>query len=63
MLRIREARLEKELIQKKLAELLHVPANTLSQWETGISEPSVAMIIEICRVLECDPNFLFGFDD
>jgi len=61
--RIREARVIRELMQKDLAKILIVPANTLSQWETGVAEPSVEMILKICAALKCDANFLFGFSD
>ena len=60
---IRRARKDKGLMQKQLAEILKVPHNTLSQWETGVCEPSVEMIIKIANALDVDANFLFGFDN
>jgi|GEM_PF-6299140 len=60
--RIKEARQLKGLTQIELSALLNVKQNTISQYETGASEPSAEMISKIARALDCDPNFLFGFD-
>ena len=61
--RIKEGRVAKGLTQKQLAEILNVKQNTLSQWENGIHEPPVEMIIRIAKALDCDANFLLGFSD
>jgi len=61
--KIVEARQEKNLTQKQLAEILQVPRNTLSRWENDINEPSVEMIRNISIALETEPNFFFGFGD
>ncbi|MCL2846595.1 MAG: helix-turn-helix domain-containing protein [Firmicutes bacterium] len=61
--RIRAARQDKGLTQKQFAGILNVPANTLSQWETGRHEPPVEMIRQIAIALECDANYLLGFAD
>ncbi|MCL2228304.1 MAG: helix-turn-helix domain-containing protein [Firmicutes bacterium] len=60
--RLRQAREDKKLTQYQLADLLSVNQITVSTWERGTREPSVDMIRQIAIALECDPNFLFGFD-
>jgi len=60
--KIKEARQIKGVSQTQLADILHVRQTSISNWETGVSEPSVDMIRQIAIALECDPNFLFGFD-
>ena len=61
--RIREAREEKGLVQSQLAEILHIDQTNISRWESGIFEPSAEMILKICKALDCDPNYLFGFGE
>lgn len=60
--RMREARQEKKLTQAQLAKLLHVKTRTVSGWETGPNEPSIEMIVQIAKMLDCDANFLLGFE-
>ena len=60
--KFKEAREEKGLTQKQLAGILHLGQTSISNWENGVAEPSAEMIRQIAIALECDANFLFGFD-
>lgn len=42
----------KSLTQKQLAELLSVDQRTISAWEKGICEPSIAALLQLCEVFE-----------
>jgi len=60
--RIKEARLEKDMTQKQLGKLLNLKQHTISQWENGTNKPPIDLIKQIALALDCDANFLFGFD-
>ena len=45
-------RKEKDLTQEQLAEELGVSQKAVSRWETGKNMPDIALIPEICRVLD-----------
>ena len=50
-LRIRDARMEKHLSQKELAERLNITAKYLSAVETGVKCPSLDLIVQISNCL------------
>ena len=54
---IANARKRKNLLQPDLAKLLQsrgydITHKAISKWETGNSEPSVTMFMEICKLLD-----------
>lgn len=51
---IRKIRKEKNLTQDELAERLHCTRQTISNYETGKSEPDIALLIELAGVLEVE---------
>lgn len=53
-------RLEFNLTQKQIAELIHVSDRTISKWERGISVPDLVSIKMLCEALEVSPSFLFN---
>jgi transcriptional regulator with XRE-family HTH domain len=55
---IRRLRTEKHLTQDDLAARLHVTRQTVSNYETGKSNPDVEMLISIAEVFETDVNCL-----
>lgn len=60
---IKEAMQAKGLTQTKLAEMLGVRQNTISQWITETNEPNVETILRLCRLLDVTPNELLGWED
>lgn len=60
---IREGIKQLGLTQSKLAVILGVKQNTISQWINGINEPSCDMIISLCKALDTTPNELLGWED
>ena len=58
--RIKTARKNKGLTQKQLADIVGIKHNTLSGWEKGAHSPNGTQIIQLCDVLEIDPNSLYG---
>lgn len=54
-------RKKKGLSQEQLASKLGVSRQSVSKWETGISQPELPNIEKICEVLEITPNELMGY--
>ncbi|MBC6308162.1 helix-turn-helix transcriptional regulator [Listeria sp. FSL L7-1582] len=54
------ARKEKGYTQQDLAILLGVGTSTVSNWETGYSQPNLDTGIRVSSLLDKDVTFLFG---
>ncbi len=61
--RVRYFRTLRKIEQKELARQLNITANSISNWECGRSRPDVALLPELCRVLEITPFELMGMKD
>ena len=48
--RLRSARLNSNLKQSDVAELLGVKSNTISNWENGKSNPDIDSLVELCKI-------------
>ena len=46
--------------QKEFAEILGVPQNTLSQWESGKRTPDLSVLIEIAKFFKVSVDYLAG---
>ena len=55
---IRTLRTMQNLTQDQLAERLHVTRQTVSNYETGKSQPDIDTIIRLAEALQADPNTL-----
>ena len=53
MLHIMFYRKKNKLTQRELADKLFVNQNTVSQWETGRSEPSIDILIKLSDLFGC----------
>ena len=58
--RLKELRLEKDLSQKEVADLVHVNRVTYTNWERGKREPSFENLIKLADLLEVSLDWLFG---
>ena len=61
--RVKHYRTLRKIEQKELARQLNITANSVSNWECGRSRPDVALLPELCRVLEITPFELMGMKD
>lgn len=61
--RLRQARKEKGLTQKEMAERLHIAGSTYAGYETGFREPGLFKLKEIINELGVDSSWLLGVDD
>ncbi len=55
---IKKCRKEKNLTQDELAERLFCTRQTISNYENGKSEPNIALLVELAKVLEVDVSDL-----
>ena len=55
-LRLKEARLAKNLKQEELAERIGAKYRSISTWENGTAKPDCLTILRICEVLSISPN-------
>jgi DNA-binding transcriptional regulator YiaG len=59
--RFREAREALGTTQSELATVFGVSQGRIAHYETGRGLPRSYEIPALCRVLQCDPNFLLNF--
>ena len=61
--RLKELRIEKELTQKQLAEMLQTTDDSIYSWEKGRSQPSIEMLRKICQYFDVSADYLLGLSD
>lgn len=60
--RIKKARIEKKLTQKKLGELCKIAEPTIRRYELGKLNPKYETIQKIAKALEVTPQYLLGIN-
>lgn len=60
VLRLKEFRNKANYTQLEMSKLLNVTQSCYSRWENGNRLPDAKQILELCHVLKCTPNDLFG---
>ena len=63
MKRLKELRLERNLTQKQLAELLGTTNSAVCDWERGRTQPDLQMLVCLARVLEVTIGYLLGIEN
>jgi len=58
--RIANARKQKGLQQKELAEALGIKQNRLSNWEVGVTPPRADQIVSLTKILDISSDYLLG---
>ena len=59
---IKKLRIKKGLTQKDLADKIHVTFQAVSRWENNLVEPSIDILNELTKILDCSLDELFGND-
>lgn len=57
---IKEKRIEKNLTQKELSEMLYLSESAVSKWEMGKSYPDITMIPDLCAALDISEKELIS---
>ena len=61
--RLKELRLERNLSQAALADIIKVSDSTICFWETGINEPKLTYIKRLANFFEVSADYLIGIAD
>ena len=56
--KIRNAREDKDILQKDMAAMIPMNQSNYSKIERGIQEPNMEQLRRICQILKLDPNYL-----
>ncbi len=63
MIRLRDLRAEKNISQRKMAEMFSVSQGTYNNWEQGNTQPSIEQLIELARFFSVSVDYLIGNSD
>lgn len=61
--RLKELRLENNISQARIADLLNMSKMAISHWEKGNSEPSIEQLKILARFFDVSVDYLIGFND
>lgn len=61
--RLRALRIEKNLTQQELADMIGTVKSTISQYETCKREPVLSILIKLAKALDVDIPYLIGESD
>ena len=61
--RLKELREDKRLKQSQVAESLKVSATAYANWEQGRREPSIDVILMLCKFFKVTAGQLLGSED
>ena len=61
--RLKELRIEYNLSQKSLGEIVNTSKMGVSHWESGHSEPSITQLVLLARFFDVSVDYLVGNDD
>lgn len=56
--RLRRLRMERNISQQKLSNMLHVDRSTIAKWESGARQPDFDMIARLSDCLSAEPGLL-----
>lgn len=59
--RLKIIRKQKKLTQSELADLINTTKGTVSNYENGVSSPSLEDFVVICKALNVSPDELLGY--
>lgn len=61
--RIKELRKESNFTQQELAEKLELTNSTVSDWETGRSEPDLETLTKLAKLFSVTTDYLLGLSE
>lgn len=59
---IRKLRLDADMTQERLSELLCISPQAVSRWETGIAMPDIALLPSLANLFHVTTDYLLGMD-
>lgn len=61
--KLKELRMEKQMTQKQLGDILNVRNTTVSAWEKDIAEPPYEILKKITAIFDVTSDYLLGIDN
>lgn len=61
--RLKELRSTRKLTLKQVAEALSIPLQTYANYEHGIRQPPIELIVDICKFFDVTADYLIGCTD
>lgn len=61
--RIRDLRVDRDLTQQQIADLLHISQNTYSQYETGVLNYPLDVLVTLADFYHTSVDYLLGRTD
>lgn len=61
--RIRNLRIDRDLTQQEIAEVLHIKQNTYSQYETGTLNYPLEVVVSLAQFYGTSVDYLLGLTD
>lgn len=62
-MRLKDLREDNDLTQRELAERLHISQNTYSQYENGVRQLPIEILIEISRIYNVSTDYILRLTD
>ena len=62
-LKIKELREDRDITQNAIAEYLHIKQNTYSQYENGVRQIPIELLIELAKYHGTSVDYLLGLTD
>ena len=62
-MRIRDLREDSGLTQKEIADLLHIKQNTYSQYENGLRQLPIDLLIALAKYYKTSTDYILGLTD
>ena len=62
-MRLRDLREDNDLTQRELAEKLHISQNTYSQYENGVRQLPIEMLIRLSRLYNVSTDYILRLTD
>ena len=63
VMRLKDLREDNDLTQRELAERLHISQNTYSQYENGVRQLPIEILIEISRIYNVSTDYILRLTD
>lgn len=60
---IKKLRLDADMTQERLAELLSISPQAVSRWETGIAMPDISLLPSLANLFHVTTDYLLGMDE
>ena len=60
--KIKELRKSKGITQEQLSDMLNVSSQAVSKWETGATNPDLALIPDIAKLFDVSADELLGIE-